>query len=88
MSFWYNPTEAAKNAVIAPVIIMIVKAISDCSINGEHLINKYTPAVHFVGYTFNKNIFIKCITRHYFHNASDYFFNKPRTNIFGLLYYV
>ena len=45
MSFWNNPTEAAKNAVIAPVTLIIVKAISDCSIKGEHLISKYTPAV-------------------------------------------
>ena len=36
-----------KMLLIAPVIIIIVKANSDCSINGEHLINKYTPAVHF-----------------------------------------
>jgi len=45
MSFWNNPTDAAKNAVTAPVIIIIANAKSDCSSNGEHLINKYTPAV-------------------------------------------
>jgi hypothetical protein len=47
MSFWNNPTEAAKKAVTAPVTIIIVNANSDCSNNGEHLINKYTPAVLF-----------------------------------------
>jgi hypothetical protein len=45
ISFWNSPTDAAKNAVTAPVIIIIVNAKSDCSSNGEHLINKYTPAV-------------------------------------------
>jgi len=48
MSFWNNPTDAAKNAVTAPVIIIIANAKSDCSSNGEHLINKYTPAVTIV----------------------------------------
>jgi hypothetical protein len=48
ISFWNNPTEAAKKAVTAPVTIIIAKANSDCSSNGEHLINKYTPAVTIV----------------------------------------
>jgi hypothetical protein len=39
---------AAKNEVTAPVIMIMLNATSDCSNIGEHLINKYTPAVTIV----------------------------------------
>jgi len=48
MSFWNKPTEAAKNAVIAPTIKIILKANWDCSKRGEHRIKRYTPAVTIV----------------------------------------
>ena len=48
MSFCTRPTLAAKKAVKVPIIVITVKATGAYSNNGEHRINKKTPAVTIV----------------------------------------
>lgn len=50
MSFWTNPTVAAKNAVDAPAILINTNVFGEYSKSGENLITKNTPAVHLVVY--------------------------------------
>lgn len=45
MSFWTNPTLAAKKAVRVPRIVITVNAVGAYSSKGEHRISKNTPAV-------------------------------------------
>jgi hypothetical protein len=45
MSFCTKPTLAAKKAVKVPSIVITVNAVGAYSNNGEHRINKKTPAV-------------------------------------------
>ena len=44
-SFWTKPQVAAKKAVVAPVKVIINKAVLLYSNKGEDLNNKYNPAV-------------------------------------------
>ena len=43
-----NPTDAAKKAVIIPIVVTIFNAIDEYSNIGEHLTTKKTPAVTIV----------------------------------------
>src|SRR5476651_568103 len=48
MSFWKRPTDAAKNAVLAPMNVTNSSATGACSNSGEHRQTRYTPAVTIV----------------------------------------
>ena len=48
ISFWKNPTDAAKNAVSSPIMRTKVIIKSDMTINSENLTVKKTPAVTIV----------------------------------------
>jgi len=53
MSCWNNPTSELNTVVIAPIHKHNIKTIELYSINGDVLINKYTPAVTIVAACIN-----------------------------------